>query len=168
MKEFLEAGVVVNTHGVHGDLKIKNYCDSSRVFTSLKTLYILKGGEYIPFKCTKSASLGQDMMLVHLEGCATVECAVKYKNLLLYAKREDIPVKEGYFFIADIIGLPVIDNATGRVYGKVTDVFNQGAQDLYEVEKEDKTKGLIPAVPEFINRIDINSGVYVTLIDGLL
>ncbi len=168
MKEYLEAGIIVNTHGVHGDIKMKNYCDSPDALASIKTLYVKKEGEYFPMSCTKSVPVGRDMQLVHFKNCDSFEEAIKLKGVCVYAKREDIPISEGSCFIADIIGLPVIDSTSGQVYGVVSDVFNQGAQDIYEVQKKDGKTGLIPAVSQFINKIDIESGVYVTLIEGLL
>lgn len=168
MEKYLEAGVIVNTHGVHGDVKVMNMCDAPKVFSKLKALYIKRNDEYKAYNCTRNSVLGKNMLVVHLEGVETIEDAMKLKGVSVYADRDDIPLKKGDFFIADIIGLPVIDNESGEIYGKVTDVFNQGAQDLYEVEKPDKTLALIPAVPHFIIRIDPESGVYVSLIEGLL
>ncbi len=168
MEKYLEAGVIVNTHGVHGDVKINSLCDTPFVFSKLKKLYIKKNSELTEYRCTRNSVLGKNMLVVHLEGCESVEDALWLKNVSVYADREDIPLPEGDFFIADIIGLPVIDSENGTVYGKVTDIFNQGAQDLYEIEKIQGGSALIPAVPQFIVKIDPENGVYVSLIEGLL
>ena len=71
------------------------------------------------------------------------------------------------FFIADIIGLPVIDLESGKELGELTDVLNLGASDLYEIKTEGGKK-LIPAVPEFIKEIDLERGIFVSLIEGML
>lgn len=168
MEKYLEAGVIVNTHGMRGDVKVNNMCDTPKVFSKLKKLYIKRAGQFKEYNCTRNSVLGKNMLVVHLDGVETVEDALKLKGVSVYADREDIPLEEGDYFIADIIGLPVIDNESGEIYGRVTDVFNQGAQDLYEVEKGDGSKALIPAVPHFIIRIDPESGVYVSLIEGML
>ena len=169
MEKYLEAGVVVNTHGVRGDVKVKSLCDSPAVLTGIKEFYIKEAnGEFKRLSCPRRVPFGADTVLLRFEGCETFEEAVKYKNRTLYADREDIPKGENDFFIADIIGLPVIDADSGIVYGKVTDVFNQGAQDLYEVQTGDGEKKLIPAVPQFITEIDISRGLFIRPIEGLI
>ena len=76
-----------------------------------------------------------------------------------------IALPEGEFFIADLIGLPVINADTGKVYGTLTDVIQHG-QDLYEIETASGTR-LMPAVPEFVREIDLEKGVFVTPIEGI-
>ena len=89
------------------------------------------------------------------------------KGRVVYADRDDISIDEEAFFIADIIGLPVYDISNGEEIGKLSDVLNLGASDLYEIDTP-KGKKLIPAVPEFIKEIDIEKGIYVSLIEGML
>lgn len=169
MESYLEAGTVRNVHGVRGDLTVGCLCDSPRVFAALDTLYLKRGGEYIPYRCTKNQPMSGDSLLVHLEGIESREAGVVLKGKALYASREDLPVPpKGSYFIADLIGLPVIDAKTGQVYGKITDVRNYGASDLYEITGEDGETRLFPAVPNFIDRVEIGGGLYVTPIEGLL
>ena len=103
MNKYLEAGKIVNTHGVKGDLKVECRCDSQEVFASLSTLYLKKGGEYVPYRCTKNQPY-KEMMLVHLESVDTMEDAILLKNRSLYADREDFNLPEGCYFIADLLG----------------------------------------------------------------
>ena len=79
--------------------------------------------------------------------------------------RSDIPVKRGAVLIADIIGLPVIDQNSGRVYGRVKDVTDSPASKLYVIET-DSGEVLLPGVKEFVKKIDTESGVYITPIPG--
>lgn len=167
MEKYLEAGKIVNTHGVRGDLKVECRCDDQETFASLETLYLKKGGEYIPYRCTKNQPM-KHLMLVHLESVDTVEEAVLLKNRSLYADREDFDLPEGSYFIADLIGTPVYDEHTGECYGKLTDVTNHGASDIYEITRPDQTKALIPAVPAFVSRVLPGEGIYLTPIEGLL
>ena len=67
----------------------------------------------------------------------------------------------------DIIGLNVVDLENGKVYGKILDIINRGASDIYVVETPNGER-MIPAVDEFIVEIDINNGVKVRTIEGLL
>ena len=48
-----------------------------------------------------------------------------------------VQVNKGDYFIIDLVGLPVIDADSGVEYGKVSDVFNTGASDIYTVKTPD-------------------------------
>ena len=89
------------------------------------------------------------------------------KGRVVFADRDDISIDEDAFFIADIIGLDVIDLESGEKIGTLSDVLNLGASDLYEINTKNGKK-LIPAVPEFIKEIDLEKGIFVSLIEGML
>lgn len=108
---------------------------------------------------------GRAFPLIKLDGICTIDDALKLKNKVLSAKREDIPVKEGRTFICDLIGLDVIDNVTGRVYGKLKDVLQYDPHDIFVI----KTSGedvLMPNVPEYVASVDVDKGIFITPIDG--
>ena len=96
-----------------------------------------------------------------------MDTAEMLKGSVIYARREDIPIEEGSVFISDMIGLPVIDANTGKEYGTLKDVQNLGSSDLYVVTTP-KGERLIPAVSEFVSEIDVEKGIFVTPIPGLL
>ena len=89
------------------------------------------------------------------------------KNKILYAAREDFVLEEGDYFIADLIGLPVIHAETGHIYGKLTEVINRGASDIYVVATEAGER-MMPAVDEFVKLVDIEKGIFVCPIEGML
>ena len=165
-KQFLECGAVINTHGVRGDVKIESYCDSPEVLASLERVFVLEGGKYREIEVLH-ASVFKQFVLAGLEGIDDMDKAAAMKGTVLYAAREDFELEEGNFFIADLIGLPVIDNLNGTKYGIVADVVNRGASDIYVV----KTPGgerMMPAVEEFVKQIDLEEGIFVETIPGLL
>ena len=165
MKKFLECGRIVNTHGVSGALVIESWCDSPQALASLPTFYILEKGEYIPMQ-VRQASLYKDRVLAKLSGITSPEAASVLKNTVIYADRGDIQLKEGDFFIQDLIGLPVFEQTRGVQYGILSDVVSYGASDLYEVDTG-KGKVLVPAVPEFIKKTDLAKGIYIQAIEGM-
>lgn len=165
LKEYLECGLVRNTHGVRGLLRVSHTCDSAEIFCSLRQVYTEQNGEYRPHRVV-SASVHGSVILLGLEGLTTLEEAVRFKNRTLYARREDLPLPEGARFIADLIGLPVIDAVTGVHYGTLSDVVNYGASDVYEIKTAGGT-ALMPAVPEFVASIDTEKGIFVTPIEGM-
>lgn len=168
MKQYLEAGKIVNTHGTGGYVKIESWCDSPDILASLDTVYIQgAGGSFLPLHITAS-SVHKHMTLTKFEDVDTMEKALYYKNTIVYAYREDLPCQEGSHFVADLIGLPVIDTDSGTVYGNLTDVTDNGAGGVYEITKGDGTKAYMPAVKEFVIEIDLLRGVFIRPIEGML
>lgn len=166
LSEYLECGKVNNTHGIKGLLRVEHFCDSDDVFCSLGRVFTKNSGGYTEYKVRSSAPHGP-VILLGLEGIDGIDAAAPFKNRILYARREDLPVAEGDHFIADLIGLPVIDAVNGKVYGTVTYVENHGASDVYEIKSEDGSLHYMPAVPEFVSSIDLEKGVFVTPIEGM-
>ena len=164
--DFLECGKIVNTHGVRGGLKLESWCNTPADLASLKRVLLKVGSEYVCHK-VKRASVFKQFVLFELEGITDINMAEALKGRTVYAYREDINIDEDDFFIADLIGLPVIDMASGEEIGKLSDVFNLGASDLYEIDTQSGKK-LIPAVEEFIKEIDLERGIFVSLIEGML
>lgn len=164
--QYLECGKIVNTHGIRGGLKLESWCDTPDDLASLKKVFLKKGKEYICHK-VKRASVFKQFVLFELDGINDINAAEMLKGTIVYADRDDISIDEDAFFIADIIGLPVIDLESGEEIGKLSDVLNLGASDLYEINTKNGKK-LIPAVPEFIKEIDLDRGIFVSLIEGML
>ena len=165
MRKYIEICRIVNTHGIRGAVKAEPWCDSPSVLAKMKTLYLEKDNEYIPVKVER-ASVQKNMVLLLLEGIDTVEKAALQRGKVYFADRNDIPLKNGSFLIDDLIGLPVIDAESGVCYGSVTDVTN-GASDIYEVKMPNGKTALFPAVKEFIDRIELESGIFVRPIPGI-
>ena len=165
-KKYIECGKIINTHGCRGGLKIEPWCNSAEDFTALKRLYVQKKNEFIEYTVTR-ASVFKQFVVLDLAEIDDMETALSLKNVTLYADRDDFELEDGEFFLTDIIGLDVIDSESGKVYGRVSDIINRGASDIYVVETPVGER-MIPAVDEFIVEIDINCGIKVRTIEGLL
>ena len=114
----------------------------------------------------KSASVFKRFVIAEIAGIDSIEKAESLKGKTVFADRSDIPLEEGSFFIADLIGLDVYDADTGVRYGTVSEVFNAGASDIYTVST-DSGERMIPAVPEFIVSVDLEKGIAVRPIGGM-
>ena len=165
-RKYLECGKIINTHGVRGAVKLESWCDSPQILASLKTLWFCKGGVYTSRRVLH-ASVFKQFVLMDLEGVEDEAAAERLRGREIFAAREDIPVGEGDFFILDLIGLPVRHADSGEVLGELKDVNTSGARDLYVV-KTPTGECLIPAVPQFIERIDPDDAIYIRPIPGLL
>ncbi len=162
---YLECGKIVNTHGVKGEVKVEPWCDSPEVFARLPKVYLKKGNE---FECHRiaRASVFKQLVVTGLEGVDSVDRAALLKGETLYAAREDFHLKAGAYFIADLIGLPLIDAESGAEYGTLKEVINRGASDIYVVDTPNGER-MMPAVKEFVKRVDAEKGIYICPIEGM-
>ncbi|MDR3278807.1 MAG: ribosome maturation factor RimM [Oscillospiraceae bacterium] len=159
--ELLEAGRIVNTHGVHGAVKIEPWANTPDFLLGFEIFYI--DGE--PRKAL-SARVQKNIVVAELEGVADVDGAVRLKNKIVCVDRARAELGEGEHFIADLIGLDAVDAETGAALGKITDVFSLPANNVYVVNGAREI--LIPAVPEFVREINIDGGfISFRLIEGL-
>ena len=164
--EYLECGRVQNTHGCHGWIKVESYCDSPRILASLKVVYRRVAGQYLPVRVLETGRK-QDTVLMHLEGIDDMNVAEGLKGQVLYAKRADIPLAEGGYFLADLPGLTVIDTDSGKQYGKVKEISFAGGREMLVVSTAAGER-LLPMVPAFLDHVDVEEGVFVRPIPGLL
>ena len=151
-QEFLEAGKIVNTFGVRGEVKLQPWCDSAEFLRPFKTLYI----DGAPRRVV-SSRVHKDMLIVLFEGVEDLNAAMALKNKLVTFARADARLPEGRFFIADILGADVVDE-DGTPVGKLTDVLDLPAGQVYVVEGDDG-EHTIPDRPEFIRAVDVDGGV---------
>ena len=167
LNEFLECGQITRAHGINGAMVVNPFCDSYEVFAGIKTLYLKNGGEYTPLK-VKKCSPYKNSAIVTVEGITTPEEVTRLRMQSLFAHRSEIAKDEGDFFIVDLIGLDVLDYASGEKYGTLKDVINQGAQDLYVITRNGKADAFIPAVGEFVKEISLDKGIFIAPIEGML
>ena len=158
---FIEAGRIVNTHGVQGEVKIEVWLDSPKFFKSFKRLYTAGGQELKVL----SARTHKDFVIAKLEGVEDVNAAMALKNKVLSIRRSDAALPHGAFFLQDILGAKVVDE-DGHEIGVLQDVMETPASNIYVVRGE--KEHLIPAVPAFILKTDVDAGVIVArLIEGM-
>ena len=164
MEKYLEIGRIINKRGIKGEVKVEPYSNSEDDFFDYERVFLSRNGE--DERMIESCKPYKGFVYLKLSGVTTPEQADLLRGKYLYVSREDIELSDDEVLIADIIGLDVIDANTGRVYGKVKDVVNYGRYDTYVIKSSDK-EYMLPAVDEFLDRIELEKGVYVTPISGL-
>lgn len=155
LKQYLEAGKVVGTHGLRGELRVEPWCDSAAFLCGLKTLYWHEGEQAVK---VHSARVHKNIALLLLDGIDSVEKADALRGKLMYLNRADCHLEENRYFIQDMIDMEVSDADNGRVYGKLTDVLKTGANDVYQITDADGKEFLIPVIPDVIIHTDIQAG----------
>ncbi len=155
MKQFLEIAKIVAAHGIRGEVRCQYYCDSPEILCEFETLYLNKGK--VPVKITR-AYVHKNVVIIKIEGVDTIEETQKYIGKMLYMDRNDVELPEDVYFIQDIIGLTVKNAETGEVYGKITDVYQNGATDVYSIKKENGKELMFPYIDDVVKKIDIEAG----------
>ena len=159
--QFLEAGQIVNTHGIQGEVKIVPWCDTPEFLCQFDTLYL----DGKPVK-VRAARVHKGNVLATLDGVNDVNGAMALKGKTVFIDRTNVVLPEGRHFIADLIGLEVIDADSGEKLGVVADVLTPPAHEVYVVKGEHEY--MIPAVDEFLAEANVESGyVKVRLIEGM-
>ena len=108
---FLEAGKIVNTHGVRGEVRILPWADSPDFLAGVKRLYI----DGAPVEVL-SARVHKSFVIAAFAGVTDIEGAIRIKNKTVFIDRSDVLLEKGRFFVADIIGLRAIDAKTGEEF----------------------------------------------------
>ena len=160
-KRYLEAGEITTTHGVRGEVRIRPWADSAEFLKGFSVFYI--DGKPFP---VRSASVHRQALIAALEGVDSMEAAEGLRGKIVMIDREDARLEPGAYFLQDIIGLPAVDEETGKELGTVEDIMELPGGDVLVIRGEREI--LVPRVPEFIRRVDTENGtVTVHLIEGM-
>lgn len=163
-KQYLEAGKIVTTHGIKGEVKIMPYCDSAELLAEFDRLFIGKNHDEI---IVERARVQKNMVIAKLEGINTPEEAEKLRNKMLFMHRDDLELDDDTYFIQDLIGMEVKDADSDVLYGKIADVMQTGANDVYVVRGEER-EYLVPAIADVVISTDLDSNIMtIRPIDGL-
>lgn len=160
----IEIGKIVNAVGLKGEVKVYNYSDSADIYMETQCLHT--ENEILE---VEGVRLQKNTVIVKFAGIDDRNASEAMKGKILYITEEDLPeLPEGQFYVRELIGMTVVKSG-GEILGKVTDVIQNTAQDIFEVEKKDGEKFLLPKVDEFVKNIDADKRmIEVSLIEGLM
>lgn len=166
MKQFLEVGKAVTTHGLAGEVKVELWCDDLAFFAKFKRLYMdAKGQKPITLKKVRPH---KNMALAIFEGIDDVDAARALVGTVLYIDRADANLPKGHYFQVDLLGCKLVDADNGTVYGEIEAVNRPTSQDIYTVKQPDGTTALFPAVKPFLVSVEVEQGeVLVRPIEGM-
>lgn len=154
---FIEAGEIVSTHGVRGEMKVLPWVDSPEILCEFDRCRI-GGVEYTITSCRVQKTCN----LLSLEGIDTMEAAQAMRGKTVELYREDID--DEVIFAAELMGVEVF--AGEQCIGKITDVLDYPGNKVYVVKGEHEY--MIPAVSAFVLSTDMEANrMEVTLIEGM-
>ena len=158
MEDLLRVGVISSAHGIKGEVNVFPTTDEPEMFAHWKTLRLVEKKQSRLIH-VRGAKYFKNMVILSLEEIADRNQAELLRQAELYITRDQAtPCGENENFITDLIGLRVVDENKEEL-GKCTDVFQTGANDVYEIELLDGRKVLFPAIPSCILGVDLEKGI---------
>lgn len=155
--QFLEAGEIVTTHGVRGEVKVLPWADSPEFLLDFKRV-LIGTKEYKVQQCRVQKSCN----LMKLAGVDTMEDGQQLRGKVIQIYREDAP--EGLIFAAELEGMNVFSD--GALIGQLTEVLDYPGNKVYVVKG--KHEYMIPAVNTYILSTDLDQNrIDVRLIEGM-
>ena len=155
--QFLEAGQIVTTHGVHGEMKVLPWADGPDFLMEFDRIRI-DGKEYEVESCRIQKSCN----LLKVVGIDSMEAAQAMHGKTVEVYRED--TDPDVIFAAELIGMDVFQDDVQ--IGKLTDVLDYPGNKVYVVKGEQEY--MIPAVKAFVLSTDMElNRMQVKLIEGM-
>lgn len=168
MEDLLQVGVITDTHGIRGEVKVFPTTDDPERFSYLKEVILDLGRE------KKILHIGgvkyfKQFVILKFKEYNDINLVEPFRKKSLFVTRENaVPLEEDEYFIADLIGLKVVTDE-GEELGELTDVLQTGANDVYEVRTKEGKEVLLPAIKDCILGVDVTGGVMtVHVLKGLL
>ena len=170
MTESFQVGVIASTHGLAGEVNVFPTTQDPDRFKKLKkvTLHTQKGEEIL--LDVASARFFKKFVIVKFKQFNNINEVEKFRGCELTIDRKDaIKLEKGEYYCADLIGLTIVDEE-GAELGKLTEILQTGANDVYEMTlKDSEEKIYIPAIKDCVKEIDIEAGkITIHVMPGLL
>lgn len=163
----MQVGVIANTHGIRGEVKVFPTTDDVKRFKRLKEVLLDTGKEYLPLEVVQ-ARFFKNLVILKFRGIDNINDIEKYKGRSLMVTREHaVELAENEYFIADLVGLRAVSDE-GEELGILDDVLQTGANDIYVITKSGQEELLVPAIKDCVKEVDLDAGVVTLhLLEGL-
>lgn len=157
MEDMLQVGVIANTHGIAGEVKVFPTTDDNQRFKKLKAVKLDTGKELLDLEI-QGVKFFKQMVILKFKGIDSINDIEKYKGKSLFVTREHaVKLEADEYFIADLIGLKVLlENE--QMFGILEDVITTGANDVYVVKSKEHGQVLLPAIKECVLEVKPEEG----------
>ena len=168
LTDLLEVGVVIGTHGLRGDLKIRPLPTGDLALPGARTVYIKDTKGHLARYQAVRSSMHKQKVLLRLAGLESLTAVEPLVGSSVWMSKSDLPeLDDQHFYWFDLEGLEVVDRQLG-VLGQVVGMFNTPAHDILEVDGP-TGEILIPAIAPFLITVDREkSQLHVNLPEGLV
>ena len=164
--DYLIVGYLRRAHGVRGEMVMEIHTDFPERLKPKTKVFVGKDYQPVMIEMARKHNEG---LLIKLDGVDTPEDATRYRNQLVYVTTADRPpLPKGQFYVHELIGFDVMDEEESLI-GKLTEILQTGANDVYVVTRPDASEILLPVIPSVVLNIDADRRqIRVQLIPGLL
>ena len=168
MEALLQVGAISSTHGVRGEVKVFPTTDDAKRYSKLKEVILGEGADAKTLHI-EGVKYFKNMVIVKFKEYNSLNEVENIKGKKLFVTRENaVRLKKDEYFVADLIGLKVIDE-NKNISGELTDVMQTGANDVYIINLEDGRELLLPAIKQCILDVDFeNEIIKINILEGLL
>jgi len=165
MKDYIKIGKIVNTHGVKGYITCVSMTDDMERFDELEYVYTEKDDVK---RKVKDVFYKKGTVCLNLEGIDDMTTAETFKNTYISILEDQLrELPEDTYYLFDLEGMEVF-STEGVYLGKISEIYQPGANDVYEVKNNNKTF-LIPAVKEVVKEVNMkDKKIIINVIEGLL
>lgn len=162
MSRLIKIGKIVSPHGIKGQIKVYNYSRRDR-FEDISEITIDKETFNI-----ESITSVKNMVILKVHGIDDRNSAESLRGQDVFMDEKYLDeLKGNEYLIRDLIGLDVFKDGSTSI-GKITDVLQYGPSDTYEIKLNNGKMAYIPAVKEFIKDVDLEKGITIETIPGLI
>ena len=169
--EWFNVGKIVNTHGIQGEVRVLSRTDFPDERFAIGTkLGLFKKDAKKPIMVTiASRRQHKNFELLTFEGYPFIQDVEEFKESYLRIAEHDLTeLEEGAYYHHEILGCTVFTNE-GRELGKITEILETGANDVWEVTPPTGKKHYIPYIEEIVKEIDVEEKkVTIEVMEGLL
>lgn len=163
----IRIGLITKPHGIKGALKVLPLTPDPRRFEGLEEVWLEKEGQVTLARLT-SVQVRKDHVLVQIKGITNPEDGGFWRQAYLCVDKEDrIPLEADTYFVDDLIGLEAYWD--GVYFGRLVEVLQPGANDVYVFDRPGKSKVYFPALKSTVESIDLVKKVlHIRIPEGLL
>ncbi len=168
LPDYIFIGRISRPHGVKGALRVEPMTDDPQRFKLLTRVFINNGNDNYDVYTPEHVQIGNGYIIICFKEVTSREDAEKLRNCFIEIPRSEcLPLPEGHYYYFQLIGLQVHTNQNIPI-GQLVDVQTFPAGDLFVIKGLHK-EILIPVVKEFINKVDLETGIItINPVDGLL
>lgn len=170
--DLVQLGKIIGAHGIRGAVKIYSYAESAESFTTQHSLIVQdpagRQAAYDVLECRPH----KQILRVTLKGVTTRDQAEALVGSGVYVTRDSLPsLEKDTYYWSDLIGMTVV-NTEGNGLGRLSQIIQTGANDVYVVTSTDDqgpAEILVPAIEQVIIEIDVDlNRMVVDLPEGLI
>ena len=168
MSKLISIGKVLNFHGIKGEIKMGFSSGKESLIKSLKKVFIFQNNQKVDYD-VMSVRFHKNFAIVKLKQINSIDDVMTIKGLLVHVTEDVLKsnLDRDEFLVKDLIGCTVFDEFDNKI-GRVSDVGQNKAGDLLEIEKTNGLKFIVPFVKEWVSVVNLeNNKIVIKNVDDI-